>query len=545
MKQRALGLLLVITLLLQLLPVVATASSFTDVADSSWYAPYVEAACEAGLMYGTGGNAFQPEATLTRAMFVTILGRLAGAEVDSTAESTFTDVEPGSWYAAYVAWAQAEGITAGYTDGRFGVNDPVTREQMAAFLYRYLTQAGIVLPEAEDAAESFTDADSISDYARTSVELMRTTGLLRGYSDGSFHPQGQATRAEAATLFVILQQTLESITPDDPETPDEQDTPDDPETPDEQDTPDDPETPDEQDTPDEENTPDDPEQYTLTLLVEDTEGNAVEGLTVTVTDAEGQTVLSAPAPCTVLLPSGDYVAEVMADGVCYRQEFTMEEADLTITLVVEAESSADLTYTVTIQVVDAEGNVLEDVPVCVVDADCVILAEALAPFTLELPAGAYVLEAYTADSIWQMDFTVTDADLTVTLVVDDSDPCDLIWWVDEELVLHISGEGSMNGWNFTDTTAPWYDYRTVLTAIVVEEGVEDIAAFAFYGCSSVTAITIPDSVTEVGAYAFAGCAALTTIALPESLTEIAQNTFWYCTALTELTLPEGLTSIGA
>lgn len=150
---------------------------------------------------------FQPGGSLTRAMFVTILGRMAGAEEES-GESGFADVPAGRWYSAYVAWAAGEGIVDGTGNGCFSPNSPVTREQMATMIARYVDSAGLTLPETGDPAAPFTDRNAVSDWAEAGVELMRQTGILAGYEDGTFQPQRTANRAEAATIFMRLEQVI-------------------------------------------------------------------------------------------------------------------------------------------------------------------------------------------------------------------------------------------------------------------------------------------------------------------------------------------------
>ena len=120
----------------------AGAANFTDVASGAWYAEAVGYCTEHGLMTGVSDTAFAPEDTMTRAMLVTILYRQAGSPAVSHTVS-FTDVAAEAWYAQAVAWADANGVAGGYGDGRFGPEEPVTREQMAAILWR---RAGRCLP---------------------------------------------------------------------------------------------------------------------------------------------------------------------------------------------------------------------------------------------------------------------------------------------------------------------------------------------------------------------------------------------------------------
>ena len=175
--------------------------SFTDVAENAWYYADVKTAVENGLMNGISASTFAPNANLTRAMFVTILYRAAG-EPGITAYADFTDVSTNQYYASAVAWANANGIVNGVSETEFAPNANITREQMAAIIYRYGTAAGIA--PASDNDISYTDADKISDYAKDAAKWTYNAGIILGNADGSFAPARTATRAEAATIFVRL-----------------------------------------------------------------------------------------------------------------------------------------------------------------------------------------------------------------------------------------------------------------------------------------------------------------------------------------------------
>lgn len=218
MKRRVISAALALCMMLTLLSGTALAAGqhpFTDVPQSHWANEAVGYVYENDLMNGVSATMFQPGGSLTRAMFVTILGRMAGAEEES-GESGFADVPAGRWYSAYVAWAAGEGIVDGTGNGCFSPNSPVTREQMATMIARYVDSAGLTLPETGDPAAPFTDRNAVSDWAEAGVELMRQTGILAGYEDGTFQPQRTANRAEAATIFMRLEQTV-NASPQSPE----------------------------------------------------------------------------------------------------------------------------------------------------------------------------------------------------------------------------------------------------------------------------------------------------------------------------------------
>lgn len=179
---------------------------FTDVAEDAWYHDYVYDLVYRGVVNGMTATTYEPEGKLTRAQFVKLLAcSLADAETLKTYEGKhpFKDSE-GHWAEAYIAWAKDKGIVEGVSATEFEPEAPITREQMATIFGRYALKQGIELPKSENAAGSFPDADKISEYAREFVELMRIAGILNGYEDGTFRPQGNATRAEAAKLFSLF-----------------------------------------------------------------------------------------------------------------------------------------------------------------------------------------------------------------------------------------------------------------------------------------------------------------------------------------------------
>ncbi|WP_294510568.1 S-layer homology domain-containing protein [uncultured Intestinimonas sp.] len=173
---------------------------FTDVASGDWYAQAVAYVYRQGLMSGTALNQFSPDLTTNRAMLVTILYRLAGSPAVSGA-AAFTDVSGGDWFASGVAWASANGIVTGYGDGRFGPSDPITREQMAAILYRYAGFAGQSTAGQADLS-GYTDAGLVSAYAAAPMGWAVDRGLITGVSAHTLVPRGSATRAQVATILM-------------------------------------------------------------------------------------------------------------------------------------------------------------------------------------------------------------------------------------------------------------------------------------------------------------------------------------------------------
>lgn len=172
--------------------------AFTDM-QSHWAKEYVEAVVERGLFNGTSATAFSPNESMTRAMFVTVIGRLAGVDAEGSAATAFTDVKSDSYYTPYVAWAAENDIVEGTTAATFDPDRAISRQEMAVLLSRYAEFADITLKDGE--AVSFADSDEISAYAKDAVEAMAKAGLLNGVGDNRFAPDDTATRAEVAALL--------------------------------------------------------------------------------------------------------------------------------------------------------------------------------------------------------------------------------------------------------------------------------------------------------------------------------------------------------
>ncbi len=169
---------------------------FTDVSSGEWYYDAVAYVYEKGLMDGTSAVTFDPGAVLTRAMTAQVLWNLAGSPA-APGGAGFTDVAADAWYAGAVNWAAAQGIVAGYDTGAFGPEDAVTREQLAAMLYRY---AGT--PEPTGGLDGFADKDAASGYAADALCWAVGEGLLTGKDGGRLDPAGTATRAEVAVILM-------------------------------------------------------------------------------------------------------------------------------------------------------------------------------------------------------------------------------------------------------------------------------------------------------------------------------------------------------
>ncbi len=171
---------------------------FTDVSTSDWFYDDVAFVYENGLFSGTDSRSFSPNASMTRAMLVTVLYRLEG-EPTVTGRSSFTDVRSGAYYEKAVIWAAANGIVTGTDSTSFSPDAKVTREQLAAILYRY-AQYRKLDTDASAKLNSFTDADSVSAYASEALGWAVSEGLINGAS-GKLMPKGDATRAQVAAIL--------------------------------------------------------------------------------------------------------------------------------------------------------------------------------------------------------------------------------------------------------------------------------------------------------------------------------------------------------
>ena len=175
------------------------ANPFTDVSEKDWFYGDVMFVYENGLMLGTSKTLFSPYGTATRGMMATILWRMEGSPVPK-GKNSFTDVEAGKWYADAITWTAENSIFAGYGKDKFGPDDPITREQLAAIFYRYADYKGYDLT-VKGNLDKFKDADKITDYAKTAMQWAVGSGLVKGKSGNLLDPQGTATRAEIAAML--------------------------------------------------------------------------------------------------------------------------------------------------------------------------------------------------------------------------------------------------------------------------------------------------------------------------------------------------------
>jgi len=175
-----------------------TASKFTDIA-GHWAKSDIEFMASRGLFAGTSKTTFSPNMAMSRGMFVTVLGRLAGVDVSKYKKSSFTDVNNNSYYVDYIEWAKDNNIALGTGNGEFSPDEPITREQMATMLLNYTKAMDIILPKVQE-EKTFADSAKISGYAREALKQMQMAGLMVG-NNNLVEPQGTATRAAGAAVI--------------------------------------------------------------------------------------------------------------------------------------------------------------------------------------------------------------------------------------------------------------------------------------------------------------------------------------------------------
>ena len=213
MKKRVLSLLLTMVMMVGLLPnaFAAKKPTFTDVSKDMWCYDYVEFVAKKGYFKGTTETTFAPNNTMTRQQFVTVLGRMVGAKVDHSV-TVFSDVPVNTYSTGYIAWAVKHGIVNGYEDGTFRPTQPVTRQQMAAFMSRFMDYYTKVYGAKflkKATASSFNDYERIANPEfKACVDRCRVYGLIEGYADGFYRPANNATRAHVAAVITRLAKVM-------------------------------------------------------------------------------------------------------------------------------------------------------------------------------------------------------------------------------------------------------------------------------------------------------------------------------------------------
>ncbi|QJD84731.1 InlB B-repeat-containing protein [Cohnella herbarum] len=232
-KSRILVWMLIISMIVTALPVqqataaelsvqqaaASESSGFQDVRPTDWFYEAAVYVRKNGIFSGTGGGLFSPKGTMTRAMYVTALGRMAGVDVSEYSASSFADVPAGIWYAPYVAWAVKKGIAGGTGGRNFSPDATVSREQMATLILRYFESYQIPYQSSNRITTEPSDLANVSSWAADAVVRLWQEGLFAGDSNGNFNPHGQASRAEAAILFMRSNAVVEAWANQNQETP--------------------------------------------------------------------------------------------------------------------------------------------------------------------------------------------------------------------------------------------------------------------------------------------------------------------------------------
>ena len=222
MKKRLISLLLVFCMVFSLVPTTAfavtdkketsveTTNPFKDIKETDWYYDAVQYARMNGFFNGTSKTTFEPNGTMTRGMFVTVLGRMAGVDADSyKGQSVFADVPTNAYYAPYVAWAAKHGVTDGTGDGKFSPDALINRAQLATFFVRYFEAFDVDYETDANITTTPADIDSVPAYAKDAVLKLWKQGLLNG--DGTnFNPASNASRAQAATLCMRTDEAVDT-----------------------------------------------------------------------------------------------------------------------------------------------------------------------------------------------------------------------------------------------------------------------------------------------------------------------------------------------
>lgn len=176
----------------------SSADKFTDL-QNHWAKDAVAAVVDRGLFAGTGDTTFSPESSMTRAMFVTVVGRLSGVDTSQYTSSDFADVRMGTWYGAYVAWAAKNNIVNGVGSGLFAPDQAVTQQELAVMLMRYASFAKIELPQTS--TNTLLNASQTASWAAEAVGTLAGAGMISDSDGGSFTPNRPATRAQVAAVL--------------------------------------------------------------------------------------------------------------------------------------------------------------------------------------------------------------------------------------------------------------------------------------------------------------------------------------------------------
>jgi hypothetical protein len=186
------------------LPVVSSPTTwvnpYTDVISGAWYYDDIAFAAANKLFSGTTPTTFGPDEAMTRGMLVTVLARLAGADLSNYTATSFTDVAAGQYYAAPVEWAKTNNLVTGVGGSRFNPDGAITRQDLAVIILRYMNYQG-VNPIVTQQYVFFSDEDQIADYAKNAIQTLNKLGIITGIDGNTIYPQVSATRAQVAAIL--------------------------------------------------------------------------------------------------------------------------------------------------------------------------------------------------------------------------------------------------------------------------------------------------------------------------------------------------------
>ena len=228
MKNKLIASFLLLFLIISINVSAASVTSFSDVKSDDWYYSAVDYATTNALFNGTSDTTFSPDTSMTRGMFVTVLGRLANVS-DSygrTRTTPFLDVTQADYFYPYAVWANDNGIVSGVGNNTFEPNGEITREQMAAMFFRYAEKFGYDISYSAEKYNTFADTSNVSSYAIKAMQWATTKNIING-ADGKLSPQDNASRAQVAQIFLNFSK-VETIEPTNPPIPTNPPTPTDP-----------------------------------------------------------------------------------------------------------------------------------------------------------------------------------------------------------------------------------------------------------------------------------------------------------------------------
>lgn len=220
-KKRLFPLFLVGVMSLQMMPsAYAATKTYSDVSQKDWFYDSVSYMTEHGLMAGIGSGEFSPESSMTRGMLSTVMYRHDGSPAYS-AGKTFSDIQSDTWCRDAVLWAASQEIVAGYEDGTFRASANITREQMAAILYRYSVKQGLLMKKSTADLSRYSDQSAVSPWAREAIAWAVANSIIAGTDEGKLLPQGYATRAQVAAILTRFYKAVDEEKADATQTPTE------------------------------------------------------------------------------------------------------------------------------------------------------------------------------------------------------------------------------------------------------------------------------------------------------------------------------------